>query len=136
MQRVCASIVLLIFLLTHHSLLLTDYRLRRKNGKGSLSHSFSIFRSSFIHFCSFSCTQVNSQEWQKPAFLLVTGYVTIYIRDGVLGSSLGASLKSHSLICFISNKPLLNLHLSIFCALFLIGPEPKMKRKGYYLLTP
>lgn len=54
MQRVCASVVLLTFLLTHHSPFFTDCGLGRKNGKSSLSLSLTIFRSSFIHFLLYS----------------------------------------------------------------------------------
>lgn len=122
MQMVYTSIVLLTLLLTHHSPFLTDERLRRKNGTSSLSPWLSVFRSSFIYFCSFSCTQVNSQGWPKPALLPVTGLCDpFYIRDGILGSLLGSGSKPHSLICFISNKSVLNLHLSICLLCFIFN---------------
>lgn len=70
-RGVYAGIVLLSFLLTYH-LLLTACRLGRKNGKSSLSPFLSNFKSSFIRFCSFSCTLVNSQGWEKPTFLPIT----------------------------------------------------------------
>ena len=110
-------------MLTHHAPRLTDCRLERKKRKNLPSPFLSFFRNSFLHLCYFL-------SWTPRDKKACSMWVCL-LQGGSAGKSFGCRFKgTFSNLLFQWQSCHLNPHLSIFCALFLIGSEFNTERKG------